>query len=84
LSGPKKALAFDPNADLKVVPAIATPPAIPAKSQEARKQVGARIPDALYRQLKAHAALEGQLVQDLVELAIKQYLDAHFASEGRR
>jgi hypothetical protein len=39
-----------------------------------RKQVGARIPTALYRQLKARAGLEGVLVQDLVEQAIRQFM----------
>jgi hypothetical protein len=40
-----------------------------------RKQVGARIPTMLYRQLKAKASLEGVRVQDMVEQAIRQFLE---------
>jgi hypothetical protein len=39
-----------------------------------RQQVGARIPTATYRQLKARAALDGVTVQSLVEKAIDQFL----------
>jgi predicted HicB family RNase H-like nuclease len=42
-----------------------------------RKQVGARIPEKLYRQLKARAALSGVLVQEMVEIAISEYLNHH-------
>jgi len=41
-----------------------------------RKQVGARIPAATYRQLKSRAALDGVPVQVLVEKAIAQFLAA--------
>ena len=75
----KKPIAFDLNADLKVAPVTVAAPAMPTKPQEARKQVGARIPEALYRQLKSHAALEGKLVQDLVEEAIDEFLEKHRA-----
>jgi predicted DNA binding CopG/RHH family protein len=43
----------------------------PAKK---RKQVGARIPETTYRQLKARAALEGVTVQSLVEQAVAAFL----------
>lgn len=39
-----------------------------------RKQVGARITAATYRQLKSKAALQGVPVADLVEKAINQFL----------
>jgi len=39
-----------------------------------RKQVGARIATATYRQLKARAALDGVTVQALVEQAVEQFL----------
>jgi predicted DNA binding CopG/RHH family protein len=39
-----------------------------------RKQVGARISAATYRQLKARAALDGVTVQALVEKAVEQFL----------
>jgi hypothetical protein len=74
VSAQKKPIAFDLNADLKIAPAAAPSPAVQVKPLEARKQVGARIPEALYRQLKSHAALEGKLVQDLVEQAIAEFL----------
>lgn len=53
-----------------------TPVEMAAKSAapQERKQVGARIPTATYRQLKARAALEGAKVQELVEQAIEQFL----------
>jgi len=44
------------------------------KTAKDRQQVGARIPTALYRQLKAKAGLEGVKVQDLVEQAIRQFM----------
>jgi hypothetical protein len=45
--------------------------------EDARKQVGARIPMTLYRRLKAHAALQGQPVQIIVEAAVIDYLKQH-------
>ena len=54
-------------------------PAAPVKKQGAtveRKQVGARITAATYRQLKAKAALQGVPVAVLVEQAIDQFLAA--------
>jgi hypothetical protein len=41
---------------------------------EERQQIGARIRATTYRQLKARAALEGRKVQDLVELAVEEFL----------
>jgi hypothetical protein len=62
-----------------LIPAVAAEPTpalvVTAKPQEVRKQVGARIPAALYRRLKSHAALEGKLVQELVEQAIDEFLN---------
>lgn len=49
----------------------------PAPVAEDRKQVGARITAATYRQLKARAAMQGGKVQDLVELAITEFLENH-------
>jgi predicted HicB family RNase H-like nuclease len=54
-------------------PTPAETAAKPLKGPE-RKQVGARIPAATYRQLKARAALDGVTVQTLVEKAIDQFL----------
>ena len=39
-----------------------------------KKQVGARIPADLYRQLKARAAMQGTTVQDLLEQAVTKFL----------
>lgn len=41
---------------------------------QARKAVGARVPVSLYRQAKAHAALAGIPVQELLEIALRDYL----------
>lgn len=51
-------------------------PAAPVKhgATVERKQVGARITAATYRQLKAKAALQGVPVAVLVEKAIDQFL----------
>jgi hypothetical protein len=48
---------------------LPTPAELVTKPQAERKQVGARITAATYRQLKARAALEGVTVQILVERA---------------
>ncbi len=44
------------------------------RADEGRKQVGARIPADLYRQLKSRAALQGKTVQELLEQAVAQFL----------
>ena len=80
----RKPLSFDVG-DPAPVPqaAPATPAArapklaVPQENEE-RQQVGARIKQATYRQLKARAALEGRRVQELVEVAVERYL----AGEG--
>jgi hypothetical protein len=51
----------------------ATTARAPASGAE-RQQVGARVPKATYRQLKARAALTGATVQDLVGQAIDELL----------
>jgi predicted DNA binding CopG/RHH family protein len=53
---------------------LPTPAVLVTKPQPERKQIGARITAATYRQLKARAALEGMMVQTLVEQAIDQFL----------
>jgi hypothetical protein len=72
-------LAFNMDAaPAQAVTSTALPgPAEPKPAKEGRKQVGARVPDRIYRQLKARAALQGALVQDLVEQAISEYLANH-------
>jgi len=75
----KKPLTFNlDEADQSVVakskPGEAAPP---EADHTVRKQVGARIPMALYRKLKAHAALRGQTVQVAVEVAVTDYLSRH-------
>ncbi len=54
-------------------PAEPPTPVSPADEVE-RQQVGARVPKATYRQLKARAALTGKTVQELVERAINEFL----------
>ncbi len=73
----KQALTFnlEPEADASVpLRAGAHEPKAPAKAPVRLKQVGARIPEPLYRELKAHAALKGEPVQTVVEVLISDYL----------
>jgi hypothetical protein len=56
---------------------IAAKPGPAGKPAVGRKQVGARIPIPLYRQLKAHAALRGEPVQTILEAAVADYLNQH-------
>lgn len=57
-------------------PNVAPESAKTGKLMPERQQVGARIPTALYRQLKAKAGLEGVKVQDLVEQGIRLLLES--------
>ena len=50
---------------------------LPARSAEAKTQLGARISEAKYRQLKLAAVLRGVTVQVLVEQAIQEFLANH-------
>jgi hypothetical protein len=58
-------------------PAAAPYAALPARKAEAKIQLGARIAEAKYRQLKLAAVLRGVTVQTLVELAIQEFLTNH-------
>jgi hypothetical protein len=49
----------------------------PARNAEAKTQLGARISEAKYRQLKLAAVLRGVTVQTLVEQAIQEFLANH-------
>ena len=70
--------------DMDDKPATAANPAKPAPTQrpsssgspesEPRKSVGARVSVSLYRQDKAQAALAGITVQELLEVALRDYL----------
>ena len=51
--------------------------AFPARSIEPKTQLGARISEAKYRQLKLAAVLRGVTVQVLVEQAIQELLANH-------
>jgi hypothetical protein len=50
---------------------------LPSRKAEARIQLGARIPEAKYRQLKLAAVLRGVTVQILIEQAIQEFLTNH-------
>ena len=50
---------------------------LPVRKAEARIQLGARIPEAKYRQLKLAAVLRGVTVQILIEQAIQEFLTNH-------
>ncbi len=56
------------------VPDAPPPAPVPRADEVEKQQVGARVPRATYRQLKARAALTGKTVQALVEQAINEYL----------
>jgi hypothetical protein len=78
----RKPLSFSMDAPPPAsAPAVAAPrpaasrPAAPLGDVEDRKQVGARIPAGLFRQLKAEAALSGKPLQEHVEIAIAEYLE---------
>src|ERR1700757_5081942 len=51
--------------------------ALPSRRAEARIQLGARIAEAKYRQLKLAAVLRGVTVQTLVEHAIQEFPANH-------
>jgi hypothetical protein len=71
-----------PTSKSRLNPAQNRPPArvrteLPARRAEARIQLGARIPQAKYRQLKLAAVLRGVTVQALVDHAIQEFLTNH-------
>ena len=66
----RKPMSFD----IERSPRTSAEGADKGKAVQERRQVGARVPTTLYRQLKARAALEGVMVQDLVEQAIRQFM----------
>ena len=74
----RQPLTFDinrsPTTDFETHPQKETKP------QVERQQIGARISIDKYRRLKSIAALEGLKVQELVELAIDQFLTAKLNS----
>jgi hypothetical protein len=51
--------------------------ALPSRRAEARIQLGARIAETKYRQLKLAGVLRGVTVQTLVEHAIQEFLTNH-------
>jgi hypothetical protein len=53
------------------------PKSNPSREPTRMKQVGARIPENLYRELKSHAALKGERVQTILEAMISDYLHQH-------
>lgn len=75
MSATKKALTFDIDRSSPAIPHVGPTPK--ASSKDERKQVGARVTAAIYRQLKARAAMQGEKVQDLVEKAITEFLANH-------
>jgi hypothetical protein len=56
---------------------VAPDAGLPARSAEAKIQLGARISEAKYRQLKLAAVLRGVTVQVLLEQAIQEFLANH-------
>jgi hypothetical protein len=64
------------NPGLNRQPAVCEPD-LPVRKAEARVQLGARISEARYRQLKLAAVLRGVTVQTLIEHAIQEFLTNH-------
>ena len=50
---------------------------LPVRNAEPKTQLGARISEAKYRELKIAAVLRGVTVQNLVEQAIQEFLANH-------
>ncbi len=80
MSAARKPLNFDLS-NAEPLPAASRP--ANDRPNEQRQQVGARISAKTYRQLKARAALEGRKVQDLVELAIENFLAEQPEAQAR-
>ena len=81
MSGTKKPLTFDIDASPPTPGEISQEKAAaprkrlkPTEPAIVRQQVGARVKADTYRQLKAHAAIQGRKVQELVEQAIEEFL----------
>ncbi len=70
----RKPMTFSVDDQPVRVPAAPPHAAIARAEEVERQQVGARVPKATYRQLKARAALTGKTVQALVEQAIDEFL----------
>lgn len=70
----RKPLTFDEN---RAPPTTTQPRRQEPVANEPRQQLGARVPTATYRQLKARAALQGVTVAALVEQAIAEFLSNH-------
>lgn len=68
MAGQRKPMTFN------VATAAPAPAAVARAEGVERQQVGARVPKATFRQLKAQAALRGVTVQTLVEQAIDEFL----------
>jgi hypothetical protein len=72
----RKPLTFEEEPRPVTAAAPSPTRARPAASGQ-RQQLGARVPTATYRQLKARAALQGVTVATLVEQAIAEFLANH-------
>lgn len=70
----RKPMSFDVDRSPPTVAELARAAAPTARPNADRQQIGARVTKAAYRQLKAHAALQGVTVQTLVEQAIVEFL----------
>lgn len=73
-SAARKPLTFDVDRNPPAPVSATTAPAQP------RQQVGARVTAAVYRQLKARAALQGVAVGTLVEQAIAEFMERQEAA----
>jgi hypothetical protein len=78
MKAPRKPLTFDlgtsPVTDEEIEQASASSPQ-PKTPAMPRQQLGARIPFDLYKRLRIKAAMEGVLIQDLVERAVRELLE---------
>ena len=70
----RKPMTFDIDAVPKTARVPLPSAAAEGGATELRKAVGARVPVGLYREAKARAALAGITVQEVVEVALRDYL----------
>jgi hypothetical protein len=75
---PRTPLTFDigaaPVVEIELGRASAAP-AAPKPDPVLRQQLGVRIPMDVYKRLRVKAVIDGVLVQDLVERAVRELLD---------
>jgi NRPS condensation-like uncharacterized protein len=65
--------------DPKKTPAPAAMPVVKVEGAAARKTVATRLPPDLFRQAKARAAMEEVTIQDIIERALREFINRPIA-----